>query len=155
MSVNKAILIGHLGKDPEIRRTQTGKPIANFSVATSERWKDKATGERKQHTDWHQVVIFNEGLAQIAEKYLRKGSQVYIEGANKTRKWTDKNGVDRYVTEIVLSGFNSRLTLLDKADRPPDASEASYGDGDTREQAPAATAAAGGRRDDMDDEIPF
>src|SRR3954447_14365919 len=114
-SVNKVILIGNLGKDPEIRRTQDGRPIANLSVATSESWRDKNTGERKEKTEWHRVVIFNEGLCKIAEQYLKKGSKVYLEGALQTRKWTDKDGVDKYSTEIVLQGFNSTLTMLDGA----------------------------------------
>ena len=112
-SVNKVILIGNLGKDPEIRRTQDGRPIANLSVATSESWRDKTTGERKEKTEWHRVVIFNEGLCKIAEQYLKKGSKVYLEGSLQTRKWTDKDGHDKYSTEVVLQGFNSQLTMLD------------------------------------------
>ena len=112
-SVNKVILVGNLGKDPEIRRTQDGRPIANLSVATSESWRDKTTGERKEKTEWHRVVIFNEGLCKIVEQYLKKGSKVYLEGALQTRKWTDKDGNDKYSTEVVLQGFNSSLTMLD------------------------------------------
>src|ERR1700739_3458437 len=112
-SVNKGILVGNLGKDPEIRRTQDGRPIANLSVATSESWRDKATGERKEKTEWHRVVIFSEGLAKVAEQYLKKGAKVYIEGALQTRKWTDQSGVEKYSTEVVLQGFNSNLTMLD------------------------------------------
>ncbi len=112
-SVNKVILVGNLGKDPEIRRTQDGRPIANLSVATSESWRDKATGERKEKTEWHRVVIFNEGLCKIAEQYLKKGAKVYIEGQLQTRKWTDQSGVEKYSTEVVLQGFNSTLTMLD------------------------------------------
>ena len=112
-SVNKVILVGNLGKDPEIRRTQDGRPIANLSVATSETWRDKATGERKEKTEWHRVVIFSEGLCKIAEQYLKKGAKVYIEGALQTRKWTDQAGVEKYSTEVVLQGFNSTLTMLD------------------------------------------
>src|SRR5512138_1709933 len=112
-SVNKVILIGNLGRDPEIRRMQDGRPIANLSVATSESWRDKNTGERKEKTEWHRVVIFNEGLAKIAEQYLKKGSKVYLEGQLQTRKWTDKDGVEKYTTEVVLQGFNSALTMLD------------------------------------------
>ena len=112
-SVNKVILIGNLGKDPEIRRTQDGRPIANLSVATSESWRDKATGERKEKTEWHRVVIFSEGLCKIAEQYLKKGSKVYIEGALQTRKWQDKDGKDKYSTEVVLRNFGSTLTMLD------------------------------------------
>lgn len=113
-SVNKVILIGNVGKDPEIRRTQDGRPIASFSLATSESWRDKASGERKERTEWHNIVIFNEGLAKVVEQYVKKGSKVYIEGAQKTRKWVDKDGRDRYSTETVLQGFNAQLQLLSK-----------------------------------------
>ncbi len=106
-SVNKVILIGNLGKDPEIRRTQDGRPIANFTVATSESWRDKATGERREKTEWHRVVIFSEGLCRIAEQYLKKGSKVYLEGQLQTRKWQDQSGQDKYTTEVVLQNFNS------------------------------------------------
>lgn len=112
-SVNKVILIGNLGADPEIRRTQDGKPIANLSIATSENWRDKNSGERKEKTEWHRVVIFSEGLTKLAEQYLKKGAKVYIEGSLATRKWTDKDGKDRYATEVVLQGFNCAMTMLD------------------------------------------
>src|SRR5215475_9710750 len=112
-SVNKVILIGNLGKDPEIRRTQDGRPIASLSVATSETWRDRATGERKEKTEWHRVVIFNEGLAKVVEQYLKKGAKVYIEGQLQTRKYTDQSGVEKYSTEVVLQNFNSNLTMLD------------------------------------------
>jgi single-strand DNA-binding protein len=159
-SVNKVILVGNLGKDPEIRRTQDGRPIANLSIATSESWRDKATGERKEKTEWHRVVIFNEGLCGVAEKYLKKGAKVYIEGALQTRKWTDKDGIEKYSTEVVLQGFNSQLTMLDGksggGDRVSD-----YGSGsDFGSSGPSGggtarkPAMAGGGRD-MDDEIPF
>ena len=114
-SVNKVILVGNLGKDPEVRRMQDGRPVVNLSVATSENWRDKNTGERKEKTEWHRVVIFSEGLAKVAEQYLKKGSKVYLEGALQTRKWTDKDGIEKYSTEIVLQGFNSTLTMLDRA----------------------------------------
>src|SRR5436853_3587827 len=114
-SVNKVILVGNLGADPEIRRTQDGRPIANLRIATSENWRDKATGERRERTEWHRVVIFSEGLAKIAEQYLKKGAKVYIEGQLQTRKWTDQQGVEKYSTEVVLQGFNSALTMLDRA----------------------------------------
>jgi single-strand DNA-binding protein len=114
-SVNKVILVGNLGKDPEVRRMQDGRPVVNMSVATSESWRDKATGERKEKTEWHRVVIFNEGLAKVAEQYLKKGSKVYLEGQLQTRKWTDQQGVEKYSTEVVLQGFNSALTMLDRA----------------------------------------
>ena len=112
-SVNKVILVGNLGKDPEVRSMQSGDRVASFPIATSERWKDKATGERKEKTEWHKVTIFDERLVEIAEKYLRKGSKVYLEGQLQTRKWTDQNGQERYTTEIVLQRFRGDLTLLD------------------------------------------
>jgi single-strand DNA-binding protein len=158
-SVNKVILIGNLGRDPEIRRTQDGRPVANFTVATSESWRDKATGERKEKTEWHRVVIFNEGLCRIAEQYLKKGSKVYLEGQLQTRKWQDQSGQEKYTTEVVLQGFNSQLTMLDRAsDRGELGSADSGGDfgssgPSTREKQPALAGA--GKRGDMDDEIPF
>ena len=155
-SVNKVILIGNLGADPEIRRTQDGRPIANLRVATSESWRDKATDERKEKTEWHRVVIFNEGLCKIAEQYLKKGSKVYLEGALQTRKWQDKDGQDKYSTEVVLQGFNSQLTMLDTrgggAGGSAEEGEHFGSPGPTASRKPAM---AGGRRDDMDDEIPF
>jgi single-strand DNA-binding protein len=124
-SVNKVILLGNLGADPEIRHTNDGRPIANLRIATSESWRDKGTGERKEKTEWTSVVIFSEGLCKIAEQYLRKGSKVYVEGQLQTRKWTDKDGNDRYSTEVVLQGFNATLVMLDgkpsgqSRDNPP------------------------------------
>ena len=112
-SVNKAILIGNLGRDPEIRSTQDGTKIANFSVATSENWRDRSTGERRERTEWHRVVIFDEKLTEIAEKYLRKGSKVYVEGQIQTRKWQDQSGQEKYTTEVVLNRFRGTLTMLD------------------------------------------
>lgn len=112
-SVNKVILIGNLGKDPEIRSFQNGGKVANFSLATSESWKDKNTGEKREKTDWHNVAIFNEGLVRVAEQYLRKGSKVYIEGQLQTRKWTDQSGADKYTTEVVLQNYNGTLVMLD------------------------------------------
>ena len=158
-SVNKVILIGNLGADPEIRRTQDGRPVANLRLATSESWKDKTSGERKEKTEWHRVVIFNENLCRIAEQYLKKGSKVFIEGALQTRKWQDQSGQDRYSTEVVLQGFRGELTLLDRAG----GAGAGGGGGDfgssgpSRKVAAAAGAGArgGGGRGDMDDEIPF
>jgi single-strand DNA-binding protein len=156
-SVNKVILIGNLGADPEIRRTQDGRPIANLRVATSESWRDKATGERKEKTEWHRVVIFNEGLCKIVEQYLKKGSKVYLEGALQTRKWQDKDGHDRYSTEVVLQGFNSQLTMLDTRGGGSGASTDNGGDfgsaGPSTARKPAMAGA--GKSDDMDDEIPF
>ena len=117
-SVNKVILVGNLGRDPEIRKTQDGATIAQLSVATSESWKDKATGERKEKSEWHRVVIFNEHLCVIAEKYLKKGSKVYLEGQLQTRKWEDKEGQTKYTTEIVLNKFRGELTMLSGGDEP-------------------------------------
>lgn len=112
-SVNKVILVGNLGADPEVRRMQDGRPVVNLRIATSETWRDRSSGERKERTEWHRVVIFNEGLAKVAENYLRKGAKVYIEGQLQTRKWQDQSGQERYSTEVVLQGFNSTLTMLD------------------------------------------
>src|SRR5215470_12971876 len=114
-SINKVILVGNLGADPEIRRTQDGRPIVNLRLATSETWRDKTSGERRERTEWHRVVIFNEALAKVAEQYLKKGSKVYLEGQLQTRKWQDQQGQDRYSTEVVLQGFSSQLTMLDRA----------------------------------------
>ncbi|MCX8997642.1 single-stranded DNA-binding protein [Rhizobiaceae bacterium BDR2-2] len=112
-SVNKVILIGNVGADPEIRRTQDGRPIANLRIATSESWRDRNSGERREKTEWHNVVVFNEGLCKVIEQYVKKGAKLYIEGALQTRKWQDQSGNDRYSTEVVLQGFNSTLTMLD------------------------------------------
>ena len=161
-SVNKVILVGNLGKDPEIRRTQDGRPIANLSVATSESWRDKTTGERKEKTEWHRVVIFSEGLAKIAEQYLKKGAKVYIEGQLQTRKYTDKDGNEKYSTEVVLQGFNSTLTMLDGRSGGAGgggsdfSSEGDFGSsGESAPRRQPAMAGGGGKRGDMDDEIPF
>jgi len=161
-SVNKVILVGNLGKDPEIRRTQDGRPIANLSIATSENWRDKTTGERKEKTEWHRVVIFNEGLCKVAEQYLKKGAKVYIEGQLQTRKWTDQSGAEKYSTEVVLQGFNSNLTMLDGRSGGGGGSfgaEDSGGDfggaGPVSSAPRRAVAAGGGRSSDMDDDIPF
>jgi single-strand DNA-binding protein len=164
-SVNKVILIGNLGADPEIRRTQDGRPIANLRIATSESWRDKATGERREKTEWHRVVIFNENLCRIAEQYLKKGAKVYIEGALQTRKWQDQSGQDRYSTEVVLQGFRGELTLLDRAggsgggagggDFGADESGGDFGSPGPTRRVAAAAGAGGAGRGDMDDEIPF
>jgi single-strand DNA-binding protein len=155
-SVNKVILVGNLGADPEIRRTQDGRPIANLRVATSESWRDKNTGERKEKTEWHRVVIFNEGLCRVVEQYLKKGAKVYLEGQLQTRKWTDKDNIERYSTEVVLQGFNSQLTMLDRVggggSEMPDNDFGAPGATSGRKP---ALAGAGGKRGDMDDEIPF
>ncbi len=150
-SVNKVILIGNLGADPEIRQTQDGRPIANLRIATSESWKDRNTGERKERTEWHRVVIFSEGLARIAEQYLKKGSKVYIEGQLQTRKWQDRDGNDRYTTEIVLQGFNSTLTMLDGRS---DNQGGGYSGAQGGSSSPSSNAPAfeGGN---VDDDIPF
>lgn len=151
-SVNKVILIGNLGADPEIRRTQDGRPIANLRIATSETWKDKNTGERKEKTEWHRVVIFNEGLCRIAEQYLKKGSKVYIEGALQTRKWTDKDGIEKYSTEVVLQGFNSQLAMLDGQK----AAAGEYEQERRQDAAQAGGARPRSMKDTLpDDEIPF
>jgi single-strand DNA-binding protein len=162
-SINKVILVGNLGKDPEIRRTQDGRPIANLSVATSDTWRDKATGERREKTEWHRVVIFSEPLCRIVEQYLKKGSRVYLEGSLQTRKWQDQSGQDRYSTEVVLQGFSSQLVMLDRAGggaggsfEPSDNGGGEFGSGGpTTPRAKQPAMAGAGGRGDMDDEIPF
>ena len=166
-SVNKVILIGNLGADPEIRRTQDGRPIANLRIATSETWRDKGTGERKEKTEWHRVVIFSEPLCKVVEQYLKKGAKVYIEGALQTRKWTDQSGVEKYSTEVVLQGFNSVLTMLDGRSGAGggggfgDDAGGDFGSSGPSSSAPRRVAASGGAggggrsNSDMDDEIPF
>lgn len=160
-SVNKVILVGNLGADPEIKRTQDGRPIANLSVATSDTWRDKATGERKEKTEWHRVVIFSEGLCKIAEQYLKKGAKVYLEGQLQTRKWQDKDGKDRYSTEVVLQNYNSTLTMLDGrsgggSSFGADEGMSEFGSSGPSRSAPRRVAAGGGGRgDDMNDDIPF
>jgi single-strand DNA-binding protein len=160
-SVNKVILIGNLGADPEIKRTQDGRPIANLRIATSESWRDRTSGERKEKTEWHRVVIFNEGLCKIAEQYLKKGAKVYIEGQLQTRKWTDQNGVEKYSTEVVLQNFNSALTMLDGRNNGggggnfgSDDSGGDFGSGGPSGGQRRAVS-VGARRSDMDDDIPF
>ncbi len=160
-SVNKVILVGNLGKDPEVRNAQSGMKIVNLTVATSDSWNDKVSGERKEQTEWHRVVIMNDRLGEVAEKYLRKGSKVYLEGKLQTRKWTDQGGQERYTTEILLGRFGGELVLLDKAggggmgggeDFVPRASAAP-----ARTAAPARAAGGWDTRpgNDLDDEIPF
>ena len=156
-SVNKVILIGNLGRDPEVRRLNSGEPVVNLRIATSENWRDKQTGERREKTEWHSVVIFNENLAKVAEQYLKKGSKVYIEGQLQTRKWTDQQGQEKYTTEVVLQRYRGELTMLD-----------GRGEGGGRsydDDAGGFTSKAGGKRSsegpresfsaDLDDEIPF
>jgi single-strand DNA-binding protein len=160
-SVNKVILVGNLGRDPEIRSTQDGRKIVNFSIATSESWKDKSSGERREKTEWHRVVIFNENLAGIAERFLKKGSKVYIEGQLQTRKYTDQGGQEKYSTEIVLQNYRGELTLLDS--RGGGAGGGGGGGDDYPEPASAGAGGGGGRSGggfprsggDLDDEIPF
>ena len=151
--VNKVILVGHLGRDPEVRTGQDGRRIVSFGLATSETWRDKGTGERRERTEWHRVVIFNDGLGKIAEQYLKKGAKVYVEGANRTRKWTAQDGTDRYTTEVVIGAFRGALTLLDRADRAPAAAdESAYGGA-----APGlgGSPSSSAQRDQLNDEIPF
>lgn len=179
-SVNKVILVGNLGADPEIRRTQDGRPIVNLRLATSESWRDRASGERRERTEWHRVVIFNEGLAKVAEQFLKKGAKVYIEGQLQTREWEDQQGQKRYTTEVVLQGFNSTLTMLDgpggrggsdmAGGDDYGAPSGGFGGGRSSGAAPrggaprgGAAGGSGGRSggynpppsSDMDDEIPF
>lgn len=160
-SVNKVILVGNLGRDPEVRRMSNGEPVVNFSVATTESWKDKATGERRDRTEWHNVVIFNENLGRIAEQYLKKGAKVYLEGQLQTREYTDKDGNQRKTTEVVLQRYRGELTLLDSRGRGGEEgasfgaeSGASFGRSSPMERRPAA--AGGGRASaPIDDDIPF
>ena len=148
-SVNKVILVGNLGRDPEIRHSNDGNPIVNLSLATSERWRDRNTGEQRERTEWHRVVIFNERLGEVAQKYLQKGRKVYIEGQLQTRKWTDREGQERYTTEVVLQRFRGELTLLaGRGDGAP------AGDPGPAAEPAAAGGSAGGAGD-LDDEIPF
>lgn len=145
-SVNKVILIGSCGADPEIRRTQSGSPIANLRLATSESWRDKNTGERKERVEWHTISCFNEGLCGVIEKYVKKGSKLYIEGQLQTRKWQDKDGNDRYTTEIVLQGFNGNLVMLDGKRE---------GDPDGQRERNTSAGSTGGNERRIDDDIPF
>jgi single-strand DNA-binding protein len=151
-SVNKVILIGNLGKDPEVRAMQNGNKIVNLTLATSESWRDKASGERKEKTEWHRVVIFNENLAKIAEQYLKKGSKVYIEGQLQTRKWQDKDGQDKYSTEIVLQGFGGTLTMLDG---PGDKSASGGAQGQQRSAPQGGQGGGQSYNKTLEDEIPF
>ena len=153
-SVNKVILIGNLGADPEVRHTQDGRPIVNLRLATTESWRDKNSGERREKTEWHRVVIFSEGLARVAEQYLRKGSKVYVEGSLQTRKWEDQSGQERYTTEVVLQGFNSTLTMLDGRQQGGGMSEGEGGGGgDFGRTKPLS--GGGSFNKELDDEIPF
>ena len=159
-SVNKVILVGNLGADPEIRTLGSGDRVANLRVATSETWRDRNSGERKEKTEWHRVVIFNENLVKVAENYLRKGSKVYIEGALQTRKWTDQSGVEKYSTEIVLQKFRGELTMLDGRGGDAEQGEGGgYGGGDSSGFSSGPRQSSSAPREDftanLDDEIPF
>ncbi|MPZ11510.1 MAG: single-stranded DNA-binding protein [Kiloniellaceae bacterium] len=156
-SVNKVILVGNLGRDPEIRSTQDGTKIANLSLATSESWRDRTSGERRERTEWHRVVIFNEKLCEVAEKYLRKGSKIYIEGALQTRKWTDQSGVEKYTTEVVLQRFRGELTMLDGRQDGGGGSGGGYSDDGGHGGGGSGGGFGGGSGGggDLDDEIPF
>lgn len=156
-SVNKVILLGHLGRDPEVRSLNDGAKVVNLRVATSESWRDKATGERREKTEWHSVVIWNEGLGGVAEKYLRKGSKVYLEGELQTRKWTDNQGVERYSTEVVLSKFRGALTLLDAARGEGGNDQGGRGASGSGSGAGKGAFGSGGGSfdDDLDDDVPF
>lgn len=158
-SVNKVILVGNLGADPEIRRLTDGRPVANLRLATSESWKDKATGEKREKTEWHRIVCFNEGLCRVIEQYLKKGAKIYIEGQLQTRKWQDKDGQDKYSTEVVLQGFNSQLVMLDSRGGGGGGSALEDSGGEFGSSGPSSSrrpaTVGAGKRGDMDDEIPF
>ncbi|MGI3167872.1 single-stranded DNA-binding protein [Pseudooceanicola sp. C21-150M6] len=163
-SVNKVIIVGNLGRDPEVRSFQNGGKVCNLRIATSENWKDRNTGERRERTEWHSVAIFSEPLARIAEQYLRKGSKVYIEGQLETRKWQDQSGQDRYSTEVVLRPYRGELTLLDGRDGGSGGgggggygggSDEGYGDRGGYDSGPSSSRGGGSPSRDLDDEIPF
>ena len=154
MSVNKVILVGNVGKDPEVRSMSNGNEVASFSLATTDYWKDKNSGERKDKTEWHNIVIFSQGLVNVVKNYVKKGSKLYIEGALQTRKWTDKQGADKYTTEIVLQGFNSTLQMLDS--RNSSSSESYSKSSSDSGQSKSSSGGEGGFVDEtMDDDIPF
>jgi single-strand DNA-binding protein len=160
-SVNKVILVGNVGRDPEVRRLNSGEPVCNFSLATTENWRDKGTGERKERTEWHNIVIFNENLAKVAEQYVKKGSKLYIEGQLQSRKFTDKNGQERTTIEIVLQRYRGEMTLLDGRSggnggdyvTAESGGAVSYGGSSGGSRSPQQP--AGGGRSDLDDDIPF
>jgi single-strand DNA-binding protein len=161
-SVNKVILVGNLGRDPEIRSTQDGTEIANLSVATSETWRDRASGERRERTEWHRVVIFNENLVKVVKQYLKKGSKVYLEGSLQTRKWTDQSGQEKYSTEVVLARFRGELTMLDgrgggggEGGFDSGSESGGSGGGGGRMGGRGVPAGGGAKGGDLDDEIPF
>jgi len=153
-SINKVILVGNLGRDPESRTMQDGNPVVNLSIATSENWRDKNSGERRERTEWHRVVIFNDKLAEVAQKYLRKGSKVYLEGQLQTRKWTDQSGMEKYTTEVVLQRYRGELTMLDGRSDGTGAND--FGNDNQIENSSSSPSDMSGNRSaDLDDEIPF
>jgi single-strand DNA-binding protein len=156
-SLNKVTLIGNLGNDPEIRSTQNGKEIASFSLATSDSWRDKATGDKKERTEWHRIVVFNEGLVNVIKNYVKKGSKLYIEGALQTRKWTDKDGIERYSTEVVLQGFDSAIIMLDGKSGGGESYAPPAYDNYESSSKPSANPSSKPNfaHDEIDDEIPF
>ncbi len=154
-SVNKVILVGNLGADPEIRRLNSGEPVANLRIATSESWRDRQSGERKDKTEWHSVVIFNENLAKVAEQYLKKGAKVYVEGQLQTRKWTDQQGNDKYTTEIVLQKFRGELQMLDSRGEGQQSSQQSQSQQSNQSYSQQSGGFGGGFDDNLDDDIPF
>lgn len=154
-SVNKVILVGNLGRDPEVRQMQDGNPVVNLSLATSESWRDKASGERRERTEWHRVVIFNERLADVAQRFLKKGSRIYVEGQLQTRKWTDQSGAEKYTTEIVLNRFRGDLQMLDRAGEGGGGGYGGGGDSYNQDSGGGGGAPAGGGGPDLDDDIPF
>ena len=154
-SVNKVILLGNLGRDPEIRSLQSGSKMATFSIATSKRWKDKNTQEQKDKTSWHNIVVFGDGLVDIIEKYVKKGSKIYVEGELQTRKWQDQDGNDRYTTEVVLQGYNSNLTLLDSRNTNKNIDEDHTTDTDQSSNFENSISSKSSDSSDSDDDIPF
>jgi single-strand DNA-binding protein len=154
-SVNKVILVGNVGRDPEVRSLNDGSKVVNLSVATSESWRDKGSGEKREKTEWHKVVIFNENIGKIAEQYVRKGSKVYIEGQLQTRKWTDRDNVEKYTTEVVLQRFRGEMTLLDGRSDGGGGGGGSYGGGSSGGSSGGDGGYGGGGRQDLDDDIPF
>ncbi len=154
-SVNKVILVGNLGSDPEIRRLQSGEPVANLRIATSESWRDRQSGERKDKTEWHSIVIFNENLAKVAEQYLKKGAKVYVEGQLQTRKWTDQQGNDKYTTEIVLQKFRGELQMLDSRGEGQQSGQQSQSRQSEQSYSQQSGGFGGGFDDNLDDDIPF
>ncbi|MDM8335332.1 single-stranded DNA-binding protein [Wolbachia pipientis] len=156
-TVNKVILVGNLGRDPEIRTMQNGKEMANFSIATTESWTDKFSGARSEKTDWHNIVVFSEGLVKVVKDFARKGSKVYVEGSLRTRKWTDQSGSEKYITEVVLQNFNSALALLDSRSGAPNSDYKSneYKQGETEQKSEYESFDNGVKEELIDDEIPF